>query len=111
MKTTIIFLRPLLLGFQGLHSALCRPGVNRSISEPDDDGGDGDVDPYNEHGPEEDSPDNQTLLRLLEEKEKVSYPILVTFCRDFGPCRIFFIFSIGYSCSVTFVYEMGAEEE
>jgi WD40 repeat protein len=57
------------VGFQGLH---VRPGVNRSISEPDDEGGDGEFDPLGDHS-EEGPPDNQALLRLLEDKEKISH--------------------------------------
>jgi hypothetical protein len=44
--------------------------VRRSVSEPDDAGDDADTDAT---GPEEpdSAPDNQTLIRLLEEQEKV----------------------------------------
>ncbi|KAG8229679.1 hypothetical protein J437_LFUL010268 [Ladona fulva] len=63
------------IGFQGLRSALGRPGVNRSVSEPDDDGGEGIEEPIegSETDTDEDSLDKQTLYRLLEQKEKISH--------------------------------------
>lgn len=66
----------------GLQSVQCatvleRHGVRRSVSEPDDTGDDADTDAT---GPEEpdSAPDNQTLIRLLEEQEKVRQQEIVT---------------------------------
>ncbi|XP_059488715.1 WD repeat and FYVE domain-containing protein 3 [Neocloeon triangulifer] len=60
------------IGFQCLHGALMRP--NRSISEQDEDNVDNEMDPNNDHGGQvDDATDNQTLMRLLEDKEKVSH--------------------------------------
>jgi len=66
----------------GLQSVQCatvleRHGVRRSVSEPDDTGDDADTDTT---GPEEpdSAPDNQTLIRLLEEQEKVRQKEIVT---------------------------------
>lgn len=66
----------------GLQSVQCatvleRHGVRRSVSEPDDTGDDADTDAT---GPEEpdSAPDNQTLIRLLEEQEKVRPQEIVT---------------------------------
>ncbi|XP_046392591.1 WD repeat and FYVE domain-containing protein 3 isoform X2 [Ischnura elegans] len=64
------------IGFQGLRSALGRPGVNRSVSELDDDVmGDGSEEQIegSETDADEDSLDKQTLYRLLEQKEKISH--------------------------------------
>jgi hypothetical protein len=69
----------------GLQSVQCatvleRHGVRRSVSEPDDTGDDADTDTT---GPEEpdSAPDNQTLIRLLEEQEKVRQQEIVTCLR------------------------------
>lgn len=58
-------------------TVLERHGVRRSVSEPDDTGDDADTDAT---GPEEpdSAPDNQTLIRLLEEQEKVRQQEIVT---------------------------------
>ncbi|XP_063226772.1 WD repeat and FYVE domain-containing protein 3 isoform X2 [Bacillus rossius redtenbacheri] len=55
----------------GFQSVLERHAVQRSVSEPDDAGDDVDGDPG--AGEEVEAPDNQTLLRLLEEQEKISH--------------------------------------
>jgi hypothetical protein len=59
----------------GLQNVQCaavleRHGVRRSISEPDDTGDDADADAAGSEEPDS-APDNQTLIRLLEEQEKV----------------------------------------
>lgn len=62
-------------------TVLERHGVRRSVSEPDDTGDDADTDAT---GPEEpdSAPDNQTLIRLLEEQEKVRQQKIVTLFED-----------------------------
>jgi hypothetical protein len=59
----------------GLQSVQCatvleRHGVRRSVSEPEDTGDDADADTVGSEEPDS-APDNQTLIRLLEEQEKV----------------------------------------
>ncbi|XP_064458168.1 WD repeat and FYVE domain-containing protein 3-like isoform X2 [Ornithodoros turicata] len=61
------------IGFQGLHSKL---QVNRSVSEQDDDNES--IDPSSdaseqEYSRKDDTPDNQCVLRLLEEGEKITH--------------------------------------
>lgn len=82
----------------GLQSVQCatvleRHGVRRSVSEPDDTGDDADTDAT---GPEEpdSAPDNQTLIRLLEEQEKVRQQEIVTL---FEGCLITKLDGIRYS--------------
>jgi hypothetical protein len=60
------------LGLQSVQCAtvLERHGVRRSVSEPDDAGDDADTDITGSEEPDS-APDNQTLIRLLEEQEKV----------------------------------------
>lgn len=62
------------LGLQGMQcaSVLERHGVRHSVSEPDDTGDDADTDTTGSEEPEN-APDNQTLIRLMEEQEKVGY--------------------------------------
>ncbi|KAJ9586850.1 hypothetical protein L9F63_019532, partial [Diploptera punctata] len=62
------------LGLQGMAcaSVLERHGVRRSVSEPDDTGDDADTDTTGSEEPDN-APDNQTLIRLLEEQEKISH--------------------------------------
>jgi WD repeat and FYVE domain-containing protein 3 len=59
------------IGFQGLHGCLMRP--IRSISEQEEDSIDNDLDPNDQSGPVDEASDNQTLMRLLEDKEKVTH--------------------------------------
>jgi hypothetical protein len=60
------------LGLQSVQCAtvLERHGVRRSVSEPEDAGDDADIDTTGSEEPDS-APDNQTLIRLLEEQEKV----------------------------------------
>ncbi|KAJ4438847.1 hypothetical protein ANN_14800 [Periplaneta americana] len=62
------------IGLQGVQCAtvLERHGVHRSISEPDDAGDDADTDATGSEEPDN-ATDNQTLIRLLEEQEKISH--------------------------------------
>lgn len=57
--------------FQGMNCAL-RRAVKRSVSEPEDGGDDNEVESGNVEE-QEPTPDNQSILRLLEENEKISY--------------------------------------
>ena len=59
------------LSLQQCASVLERHGVRRSVSEPDDTGDDADTDTTGSEEPDN-APDNQTLIRLLEEQEKVN---------------------------------------
>lgn len=60
------------IGLQNVQCATVfeRHSVRRSVSEPDDTGDDADADATGSEEPDS-APDNQTLIRLLEEQEKV----------------------------------------
>ncbi|XP_065351177.1 WD repeat and FYVE domain-containing protein 3 [Cloeon dipterum] len=58
------------IGFQGLHGAIMKP--IRSISEQEDENADSEIDPNHDHsGQVDEASDNQTLMRLLEDREKI----------------------------------------
>ncbi|XP_067008592.2 WD repeat and FYVE domain-containing protein 3 [Anabrus simplex] len=60
------------IGFHGVQYAIERPTVHRSISEPEDATDDDATDSTCPEEPDT-APDNQTILRLLEEQEKISH--------------------------------------